>query len=52
MDEKGFDFVSYILGLLKGKKSGGSGIAIMDEGDYKITDPNGDGNIVITKKEA
>lgn len=45
------DIISYILGLVKGKKDG-AGTVVVEPGDeYKFTDPNGDGNIVVTKEE-
>lgn len=46
-----FDVVSYILGLVKGENDG-KGTVVVEPGDeYTFTDPNGDGNIVVTKEE-
>lgn len=44
------DMISFIIGLLKGKKEG-TGNIVLEGGDYKFSDPNNDGNIVITKEE-
>ena len=41
------DILSYILGKKQGK-----GTVVIEEGEeYTFTDPNADGNIVITKEE-
>lgn len=40
------DIISYLIGLLKGASS-----VILEGGDYEFSDPNHDGNIVVTKKE-
>ena len=45
------DILWYLIGLLKGKKQGEGHIVIEGEG-YTFTDPNNDGNIVITKEES
>ena len=43
------DIISYIIGLLKGRKEGSSNVVL--EGDsYTFTDSQSDGNIVITKE--
>lgn len=42
------DIISYILGLIKGKKDGEKHVVIEGDG-YTYTDPNNDGNIVIEK---
>ena len=41
------DIISYLIGLLKGKRS-----VELEGGDYVFTDANSDGNIVIAKEEA
>ena len=40
------DIISYLIGLLKGAIN-----VILEGGDYEFSDPNHDGNIVITKKD-
>jgi hypothetical protein len=40
------DIISYLIGLLKGASN-----VILEGGDYEFSDPNHDGNIVVTKKE-
>lgn len=40
------DIVSYILGLIKGKSIGASHVII--EGNITCTDPDNDGNVIIT----
>lgn len=40
------DIISYLIGLLKGVSN-----VILEGGDYEFSDPNHDGNIVVTKKE-
>lgn len=44
------DVLSYILGLKKGKKTG-RGTVIIEGNEYKFSDPNGDGHVVVTKVE-
>lgn len=44
------DMISFIIGLLKGKKEG-TGNIVLEGGDYAYTDSDGDGNIVITKED-
>lgn len=41
------DIVSYILGLIAGKKKGEENVVI--SGSLTVTDPNSDGNIVISE---
>lgn len=42
------DFISYIIGLIKGRKEGTQDVVL--EGDsYTFTDPNSDGNVVMEK---
>ena len=42
------DFISYIIGLIKGRKEGTQNVVL--EGDsYTFTDPNNDGNVVMEK---
>lgn len=46
------DILSYLLGIMKGKKIGiaeGSKHVIIDGDGYIFTDSNNDGNIVITE---
>lgn len=43
------DIISYLIGLLKGASSASN--VILEGGDYEFSDPNHDGNIVVTKKE-
>lgn len=40
------DIISYLIGLLKGASN-----VVLEGGDYVFSDPNNDGNIVVTKKE-
>lgn len=40
------DVISYLIGMLKGKKT-----VVLDGDGYTFTDPNNDGNIVVTKEE-
>lgn len=42
------DILSYLLGLKNGEKKGTGEVEI--EGDYIFTDPNSDGNIVVTRE--
>lgn len=42
------DILSYLLGLKSGEKKGKGEVEI--ESDYIFTDPNSDGNIVVTKE--
>lgn len=42
------DILSYIIGLLKGRKQG-KGEVVLDGDDYTFSDPQADGNIVITE---
>lgn len=42
------DIVSFLIGLMKGKKEGEKTIVLGTDG-YQITDPNNDGNLVITQ---
>ena len=44
-----FNFLSYILGFIKGKSEGSKNVVI--EGGINCTDANTDGNIVITEVE-
>lgn len=45
------DMISYLIGKKKGVEEG-TGTVIMDSvSDYEFTDPNSDGNIVVTEKE-
>lgn len=44
-----FDVISYILGLVKGKVDGEGNVTF--EGNVTCTDPNNDGNIIITFEE-
>lgn len=41
------DILSFIMGMIKGTEEG-TGNVVLD-GDYTFSDPNHDGNIVITK---
>jgi len=41
------DILSYLLGLKSGEKKGKD---VEIESDYIFTDPNSDGNIVVTKE--
>ena len=43
------DIISYILGMLKGKKSAAGNVVIEEGGDYTFSDTGNDGNIVITE---
>lgn len=42
------DLISYIFGYKKGRKDGASDVVIAGD-TYTYTDPNNDGNIVITE---
>lgn len=44
------DIISYILGKKKGIKTG-RGTVIIEGSEYKFSDPNGDGHIIVTKVE-
>lgn len=44
------DFVSYIIGLMKGIRNGTGKVVFEDSEDYTFTDAQGDGNIVIEKE--
>ena len=39
-----------LLMYLLGRKSG-TGVVVLEDGDYVFSDPNGDGNIIIEKEE-
>lgn len=43
------DILSFIMGMIKGTQEGAGNVVL--DGDYNFTDPNHDGNIVITKKD-
>ena len=44
------DIMSYILGLINGKKNGKSGVDVTIDGDeYSYSDPNHNGEITITE---
>ena len=45
MDD-GFDITSYVIGLQDGRKA-----IVIDSDTYEFTDPNMDGNIIITEVE-
>ncbi len=42
------DIVSYVMGLIKGRKQGAKDVTIDGDG-YEYTDSNTDGHIVITE---
>ena len=42
------DILSYIIGLIKGRKQGKSEV-VLDADGYTFSDPNHDGHIVITE---
>lgn len=44
------DILSFVIGLAKGREEGTGNVVLEGEG-YNFTDPNNDGNIVISKKE-
>lgn len=44
------DFISYIIGLIKGIRDGTGRVMLEDGEDYTFTDAQGDGNIVIEKE--
>lgn len=43
------DIISYLMGLITGRKQGSNVVVL--EGGYVFTDPNNDGNIIVTKGE-
>ena len=45
-----FDFVAYIMGLVKGKKDGADTV-ILETDAYTFTDADSDGNVVIEEAE-
>jgi len=44
------DIVSYILGKKQGIKTG-RGTVIIEGNEYKFSDPNHDGHVIVTKVE-
>lgn len=40
------ELIMYLLG-----RKNGTGVVVLEDGDYVFSDPNGDGNIIITKEE-
>lgn len=44
------DIISYIMGLIHGKKTG-RGTVIIEGNEYSFSDPNHDGHIIVTKVE-
>lgn len=42
------DIISFLIGLMKGKEEG-TGTIVLETDGYQITDPNEDGNLVITQ---
>lgn len=45
------DLISFILGLLLGRKQGGKHVVLDEANNYTFTDANNDGNIVIEEAE-
>lgn len=45
------DTVSYLIGKKKGVAEGAGTVVMDGESGYEFTDPNHDGNIVVTAKE-
>lgn len=47
-NDEAIDFISFGLGVARGRKEGEQTIILETDG-YQITDPNDDGNLVITQ---